>query len=465
MAALAGMAAQSGTRAIAAIGAAFCLLIAAILIRNLLAALLFTLCVVLSYNRQFYSFDDWLGDYGSLGLFWTPADALMFLVILAAFARRGMGPRMLPTPPRYLSVEIPMLLLIVVMAVSAFRTDPLAPAMFETLRIGKYLVYFLILRATMDRDLARVLLVGLGAMVLLQFALGAVQVALGAGGSGLGALDQQKGEMAHRATGTTGHPNMYAPFLLMPTLGFIAIGASGRNLWTHRLSLGVGVAGSLAIMLSQSRAPVAALLAALIGIGVVFMARRVVPVPRVIGAAVVCGMLGMVAMAPLAGKILDRLTGDLERSIDFRGDYNDAAVEVWRLAPVLGVGPSGFMTMLPDVHPIYARINAEIEPSRKSANVRAIATVHNVYLWILAETGIVGLGAFGLFLCTAAWLFHQAGWGTRPANRFFIGVFWGFLGLCTVQLMDFSLWWDHQLMVLTVLMALAAFLRDEARAS
>jgi hypothetical protein len=465
MATLAGMTAESGTRAVVTVVAAFCLLIAAILVRNLLAILLFALCIALAYNRQFYSFDEWIGDYGSLGLFWTPADALMLSLMLAALARRGMGWGVLPAPPRYLSVEIPMLLLIAVMAISTLRTDPLAPAMFETLRIAKYLVYFLVLRAIMDRDLARVVLIGLATMVLLQFALGAVQVALGAGGSGLSALDQQTGEMAHRATGTTGHPNMYAPFLLMPTIGFIAMGASGRKLWAHRIALGLGVAGAIAIVLSQSRAPIAALFVAPIGVGAMFVARGVAPAPRIIGSAVICATIGMVAAAPLAGKILDRLTGDLEGSINFRGDYNDAAIGIWRLAPMLGVGPSGFMPALPDFHPDYARISDEIQPLRKIANVRAIAPVHNVYLWILAETGVVGLGAFGLFLGGAASLFHQAGRGPRLEHRFFIGVFWGFLGLCAVQLMDFSLWWDHQLMALTVLMALAAFLRDEARAS
>jgi len=462
-AALAALAAQSGSRAIAAIGLVFCLAIASILLRNVLAVLVFTLCLALSYNRQFYSFDGWLGDYGSFGLFWTLADGMMLVIMLAALARRGVAARTLPAPPRHLSVEVPLLLLVCIMALSAFRTDPLPPALFETVRIAKYLIYFIVLRALMDRDLARVLLVGLGAMVVVQFALGAVQVALGAGGSGLGSLDQQTGELAHRATGTTGHPNMYAPFLLMPALGFIALGASGRRLLVHRVSLVVGVAGALAIVLSQSRAPVAALLVGLSCLALIFMARRISPAPRVIGAAVICSMLGLLAVAPLAGKIIDRLTGDLKGSVEFRADYNDAAIGIWRLDPVLGVGPAGFVPKLAAFHPDYALVNAEIQPARKVANVRAIAPVHNVYLWIMAELGILGLSAFVLFLVAAARLFHQAGRGERPVNRFFIGVFWGFLGLCAVQMMDFSLWWDHQLMILTVLMALAAFVRDERR--
>ncbi|RGP36321.1 O-antigen ligase family protein [Pseudotabrizicola alkalilacus] len=462
-AALSAVAVQSGSRAIAAVGLVFCLAITAMLVRNLLATLLFTLCIALSYNRQFYSFDTLLGDYGSFGLFWTMSDAMMLVIMLAALARRGVRARTLLSPPRQLSIEIPLLLLITVMALSSLQTDPLPPAVFETLRIGKYLIYFLVLRAVLDRDLARVLLAGLGLMVALQFALGAVQVALGAGGSGIGSLAEQTGELARRATGTTGHPNMYAPFLLMPALGFIAIGASGRSLLVHRLSLGLGGAGALAIVLSQSRAPVAAFLVGLACLAGMFLARRILPAPRVIGAAVVCAMLGLLAVAPLAGKIIDRLTGDLKGSVEFRADYNAAAIGIWRLDPVLGVGPAGFVPNLPAFHPDYARVNADIQPARKVANVRAIAPVHNVYLWILAELGILGLTAFVLFLASAARLFLQAGRGERPVNRFFIGVFWGFLGLCAVQLTDFSLWWDHQLMILTLLLALAAFVRDERR--
>ncbi len=464
-AALAALAAQSGSRAIAVVGLVFCLGIAAILARNLLAVLVFTLCIAMAYNRQFYSFDGWLGDYGSFGLFWTLADAVMVTIILAGLARRAAGGRTLPAPRRHLSVELPMVLLVVVMVLSALRTDPLPPALFETLRIVKYLAYFLVLRSLLDRDLARVVLIGLGTMVAIQFALGVVQVALGAGGSGLGSLDEQTGEMARRATGTTGHPNMYAPFLLMPTLGFIALGASGRRLLVHRLSLAVGFAGALAIVLSQSRAPVAVLMLGLACLALSFIARRVLPAPRVIGAAVICAMLGLLALAPLAGKIVDRVTGDLQGSLEFRAEYNEAALGIWQLAPVLGVGPSGFVPKLPAFHPDYARINADIQPGRKAANVRAIAPVHNVYLWLLAELGLLGLSAFVVFLASAAWLFHQAGKGIKPANRFFLGVFWGFLGLGAVQLTDFSLWWDHQLMGLTLLMALAAFLRDERSAA
>ncbi|MEB8387410.1 O-antigen ligase family protein [Rhodobacteraceae bacterium KMM 6894] len=461
---LAEAAAESGNRAIAAVAMAFCLLIAALLVRNLLAVLLFTLCVAMSYNRQFYSFDSWLGDYGSFGLFWTPGDLMMLVILLAALGRRGIGGRTLAAPPRYLSIEIPMLALIGAMALSAFRTDPIVPAMFETLRISKYLLWFVILRAVLDRDLARVMMVGLGAMVTIQFLLGVVQVALGAGGSGLSSLAEQAGELARRATGTTGHPNMYAPFLLMPTMGFIALGASGRSLWRHRIPLCVGVAGALAIVLSQSRAPVAAMLGALACIAVVFMARRILPAPRVIGAAVVFAMLGMVAIAPLAEKIIDRLTGDLGGSIEFRAEYNDAALGIWALDPILGVGPSGFVPNLAAFHPDYARVNANIQPARKIAHVRAIAPVHNVYLWLLAELGLIGLTAFVVFLGAVARLFYQAGQGHQPTNRFFVGVFWGFLGLCVVQLTDFSLWWDHQLMGLAILMGLAAFVRDERRA-
>ena len=171
-AALAALAAQSGNRAIAAVGLVFCLGLAAILARNLLAVLVFTLCVAMSYNRQFYSFDAWLGDYGSFGLFWTASDAVMPAIVLAALARRAVRGRTLPAPRRHLSVEVTMVILVVAMTLSALRTDPMPPALFETLRISKYFVYFLVLRALMDRDLARVLLIGLGAMVAIQFALG-----------------------------------------------------------------------------------------------------------------------------------------------------------------------------------------------------------------------------------------------------------------------------------------------------
>ncbi|TJZ83898.1 O-antigen ligase family protein [Paracoccus hibiscisoli] len=459
-AALAAMAAQSGNRAILAVGLVFCLGIAVVLLRNALAVLIFALAMALSYNRQFYSFDDWLGDYGSFGLFWTLADGLMVVIMLVALARAAVTGQGSASGPRGLSVEVPLVLLVAAMALSALHTETLPPALFEMMRVAKFLLYFLVLRAIMDRDLARVLMVAVGVMIVLQCALGVMQVARGAGGSGLGSLEAQTGEMAYRATGTTGHPNMYAPFLLMPTLGFVALGLAGRA-GVHRLALLAGAAGALAIVLSQSLAPVAAMLAGLACLAVAHLARGVVRPQRVLGAAVVLTTLGFLAVLPLASRIMERLAGDLGGSVEFRASYNDAAIGIWRLDPVVGVGPAHFMTELPAFHADYARINDDIQAGRKIANVRAIAPVHNVYLWILAEIGLLGLTCFLLFLGATGWLFHQAARGADPGNRFFVGVFWGFAGLCAVQVTDFSLWWDHQLMMLTLLLALAVQVRRQ----
>lgn len=98
---------------------------------------------------------------------------------------------------------------------------------------------------------------------------------------------------------------------------------------------------------------------------------------------------------------------------------------------------------------------------RLTANVKTIAPVHNVYLWILAELGALGLATFLLFLAALARLFAKAAAaGERPPEIFFVGVFWGFLAVVAEQLTDFSLWWDHHMALLMLLAAVAAFLRD-----
>ena len=269
--------------------------------------------------------------------------------------------------------------------------------------------------------------------------------------------------MARRATGTLGHPNMYAPFLLNFALGFIAVALAPGQRWLRLACLVIGGAGCLAIILSQSRAPAAAMMLALGGVALTLTLRGQLPARRLLGGAAVVLMLAAIAIAPLTQKIMDRLTGDFSGSIEFRAGYNEAALGIWASNPVFGVGPTGFVPALGRFDANLAATNRSIQSARLAANVKTIAPVHNVYLWLLAEIGLIGILAFAAFLASLAWLFWQAGRGARPQNLFFVGVFWGFLGVALQQTTDFSLWWDHHMTMLMVLAAFASFVRDSGR--
>lgn len=69
-----------------------------------------------------------------------------------------------------------------------------------------------------------------------------------------------------------------------------------------------------------------------------------------------------------------------EESVTLRQELNSAAIATWQTSPLLGVGLGNFLVELPK-HLV-------------SREVYFLQPVHNIYLLILAETGIVGLGIF-----------------------------------------------------------------------
>lgn len=129
MAALSAAAASSGTKAIGAVAVALTLVIIATLLRDLTLVLLAALVIAISYNRQFYSFDVLVGDYGPRGLYWTLADAASLAILGALLLAHAIGERAGHVPQRALSIEIPMALMILAIAASGARLPELLRAL------------------------------------------------------------------------------------------------------------------------------------------------------------------------------------------------------------------------------------------------------------------------------------------------------------------------------------------------
>ncbi|HRJ45394.1 MAG TPA: O-antigen ligase family protein, partial [Caldilineaceae bacterium] len=71
-----------------------------------------------------------------------------------------------------------------------------------------------------------------------------------------------------------------------------------------------------------------------------------------------------------------------------------AAVRMWEMAPWLGVGPGNYATLYPDVRlPLWED---------------ALGHAHNIYLNVLAETGLIGLTAYLLMWAgIVGWLWRR----------------------------------------------------------
>lgn len=93
-----------------------------------------------------------------------------------------------------------------------------------------------------------------------------------------------------------------------------------------------------------------------------------------------------------------------------------AAVRMWEQAPWLGVGPGNYATVYPIV-----RLPLWEEP---------LGHAHNIYLNVLAESGLVGLGAYLLFWVTGTiWVWRQFRQATQHNDPWKAALALGVLGV------------------------------------
>lgn len=112
------------------------------------------------------------------------------------------------------------------------------------------------------------------------------------------------------------------------------------------------------------------------------------------------------------------------QSVDLRMVYNRIAWETILFSPLLGVGQSNFVF---DFSQIYSKLATWV-----------FQPVHNVYLLVAAETGILGFLAFAWFLFSLAW---QGLKRRLPSPDNCLICIFGFI--ITIGLFD-HFWWDIQ---------------------
>jgi O-antigen ligase len=431
---------------------------AAIVLAGLLRPVLLGLFVVaLTYNRQYYSFD-WLhGDLGGRGLYWCPADVCLAGLLLLWPVERALR---LPAPRP--SRGGPVLWLLPLMAVGLFSAtqsaEPLGSTV-ETVRYLKLALLLIYLQYNLDARGLGVIVAALAGVILLQTPISILQAAFASGQNGLSQILQssEPAELARRAAGTLGHPNYLAPYLLLITPPFIAVALGVRGSWIGIAAALVAVSGSLTIVLTQSRGPIALLLITVLVLLALMTARRALAALRAVGLIVAGAVLLVAVVAPLAPAIEKRLSGDFSASVDFRAAYNDAAVRMWESSPMLGVGPNNFGLEIrhysPDLYVLMALDALSSDESRNKVHLRSTAPVHNVYLLVLSELGLLGLIGFLLFLLRGlvlAWTASAA--SSRVMGLFALGLFCGIIAEYVQQLIDYSLLWDPLLFTITLLM-------------
>jgi len=428
-----------------------------VLFRRTPTMLLFAWVLLITYNRQYFSFEALTGDWGSQGLYWTPADAVL-CVMLGIWAydtviRRR--PLQLSWSP--LAWFLPF---IAVAGLSATAGAQIGWGYSELIRWLKIALIVIFLTHEL-RTRSWTCVAALGFAVFLQSGLGVLQVVLksstgllsmfsGAGPEG-GTIVATLNETARvRASGTMVHPNVLGPYLLflLPLFLALAVGSTDRRVrWGSAF---VCLLGYLGLVGTMSRLPIILGLIEAAFTLLVMVALWRVSATRVLAIGSVAGAIILGFGAIFVGEIHSRVVGDFEQSMKFRMEYNEVALEIWREHPLLGIGLNNFPEGLAEHSPRLAKIVDDMQSGRKKFGVRVAAPVHNLYLLILAETGAFGLVAFVVLLIGSLWTGLRAIALTKgPVQLMAIGLFVGLIAQFVQQTMDFSLWMDPGLVTFT----------------
>jgi hypothetical protein len=233
----------------------------------------------------------------------------------------------------------------------------------------------------------------------------------------------RKGDHVIRAYGTLPHPNVFGGFLVFSILGTCLLFQMGkRKFWLGLASL----AQVFALFITYSRAALYACVASL-ALFFFFSYMRKEKIWPLVSALAASFALCLVLFYP---QLFERggvvsYTATAQSADSGRIVYQNVAMLMIKDHPVLGVGFDNYLIAVSD----YAA---------KSEFLIVPFFVHNIYLFLCAETGILGLTAFLWFI----WRVLRSGWAARgdPQATACLAIFAGFLfiGFC-----DFYLLW-HQ---------------------
>lgn len=262
--------------------------------------------------------------------------------------------------------------------------------LFELIRLAK-LLFLMIVVMNLEEEDVWIFLRWIGVGVLLESGLAMTQYTtkenLGLGLFGEEKLiGQELGATVFRASGTIGHPNMLGYYyeMLIPLMLALALAAgSGRARILYGAAAAFGFAG---IIMTLSRGAWVGLPVSLSIVAVGMIHKRRLTWSMLRGAALVI-MAGAVVLSIFLPTIHKRLTHTDYTSAQSRIPLNRATLSLVEQYPVFGVGLNNFQ----EVFKGYDRTGY----SRRFAGYSHI--VHNLYLFVLAEVGVVGFAAFIAF--------------------------------------------------------------------
>ena len=335
-------------------------------------------------------------------------EALLALTLTAWLVRMAVrGQIVLPQPP----LLRPWLLWLGVTLLSWTVALSIGAALAETAKWVEMLAVYLLVFATVERRHLSWLLAAFLAAGAAQAVLGLVQFIARIGPEGFLIFDGA----AMRAYGTFRQPNPYAGYLGLTLPLAFSLSLGGLEHLTQRhteagrpwLWLSAGAATLLmlaAAYASQSRGAWLGIALALVTVASVRSRRAAAWFAGLVALGALVAALGSAQLLPpgVQQRFSDVLpvlqipniataeVTDANFALVERLAHWQAALDMWRDAPWLGVGIGNYAA----VYPAYA-VGRWRDP---------LGHAHNVYLNLGAETGLLGLCAYVTFWLSALWL-------------------------------------------------------------
>ena len=232
-----------------------------------------------------------------------------------------------------------------------------------------------------------------------------------------------------RVGGTFGHPNSLALFfdLLLP-LGFSLLFCPMRRRTKVFLAAAV-ILGATGLVVTLSRGGLFSVASALAVILLVWWREQIGLVRTILAVVLVSTLLALVVFGT-SGPIQKRFFGDTYREAFARLPLIKVALNMIRDRPLFGVGLNS-----------YTEAAREYDNTPERITFSWNAPVHNIFLFIAGETGLMGLACFLLLLFTVMMALLPA---LRSPDRFLasvgLGLLIGLMAYLAHAQIDYSQW-------------------------
>jgi len=374
--------------------AAICLVLVMLIVQSVKRVLLFTITLIIPVTVG-AGLPPVLTHSPHIGLSQELSVQLLDILVLslmmfgmARCAKRQADIRM------FSLISIPALVWLVVNTLSGANARDMDLTIIQTGNmVALFILYIIVANSIESNEDVKWLVWALLLGVLFQSVLGLYQNFTGAT-LGLSFLGEPSQLYYERPLGTIGHPNGYGAYLSATVpLALVLLYLEGRMFY-KLLAIIVLCVGVLGLIFSLSRGAWLGFLVALIFV-LAFAIRKQ---RRNLHTALVgAGSILLILLSLILSQqdlITTRLTNAQgQESAMSRVTMARGAIAMIRDHPMLGVGSNNYTLLMPEYDPLdYAREGR-------------LVIVHNIFLLIAAETGLVGLAAFLWFLAS---LFIQA---------------------------------------------------------